>query len=104
MPGGRYGSKKAVLSLGRTEDRNWMHIQAAKLYVIRNYYAFGESLFLRKLILGIQAQVRGKSLTGLIIICDALIRPAISPVKLLPRTWAWMPKMSFRKNRDSPNA
>jgi hypothetical protein len=36
----------------------------------------GESLLLRKLILGIQAQVRGKSLTGLIIICDALIRPA----------------------------
>jgi putative transposase len=26
----------------------------------------------------------------------------ISPVKLLPRTWAWMPKMSFRKSRDSP--
>ena len=36
----------------------------------------GEPLLLRKLILGIQAQVRGKSLTGLIIICDALIRPA----------------------------
>jgi hypothetical protein len=26
----------------------------------------------------------------------------ISPVKLLPRTWAWVPKMSFRKSRDSP--
>ncbi|GFO76627.1 hypothetical protein BPLS_P4531 [Bathymodiolus platifrons methanotrophic gill symbiont] len=26
----------------------------------------------------------------------------ISPVKLLPRTWAWTPKMSFRKSRDSP--
>ena len=26
----------------------------------------------------------------------------INPVKLLPRTWAWMPKMSFRKSRDSP--
>jgi hypothetical protein len=39
-------------------------------------YYFGESLLLRKLILGIQAQVRGKSLTELIIICDALIRPA----------------------------
>ncbi len=25
----------------------------------------------------------------------------ISPVKLLPRTWAGMPKMSFRKSRDS---
>jgi len=37
---------------------------------------FGESLLLRKLILGIQAQVRGKSLTGLIKIYDALIRPA----------------------------
>ncbi|GFO76754.1 hypothetical protein BPLS_P4737 [Bathymodiolus platifrons methanotrophic gill symbiont] len=37
---------------------------------------FGESLLLRKLILGVQAQVRGKSLTGLIKICDALIRPA----------------------------
>ena len=36
----------------------------------------GESLLLRKLILGIQAQVRSKSLTGLIKICDALIRPA----------------------------
>ncbi|GFO73936.1 hypothetical protein BPLS_P0286 [Bathymodiolus platifrons methanotrophic gill symbiont] len=36
----------------------------------------GESLLLRKLILGVQAQVRGKSLTGLIKICDALIRPA----------------------------
>ncbi|TXL20006.1 hypothetical protein BMR06_07130 [Methylococcaceae bacterium HT5] len=24
-----------------------------------------------------------------------------SPVKLLPRTWAGMPKMSFRKSRDS---
>ena len=31
---------------------------------------------MRKLILGIQAQVRGKSLTGLIKIYDALIRPA----------------------------
>jgi hypothetical protein len=29
---------------------------------------FGESLLLRKLILGIQAQVRGKSLTGLIVV------------------------------------
>jgi hypothetical protein len=38
--------------------------------------SIGESLLLRKLILGIQAQVRGKSLTGLIIICDTLIRPA----------------------------
>ena len=47
---------------------------------IRGYYAahiiIGESLLLRKLILGVQAQVRGKSLTGLIKICDALIRPA----------------------------
>jgi hypothetical protein len=42
----------------------------------RKSYWIGESLLLRKLILGIQAQVRGKSLTGLIIICDALIRPA----------------------------
>ncbi|TXK93766.1 hypothetical protein BMR02_14755, partial [Methylococcaceae bacterium HT1] len=25
----------------------------------------------------------------------------ISPVKLLPRTWAEIPKMSFRKSRDS---
>ncbi len=39
-------------------------------------FFFGESLLLRKLILGVQAQVRGKSLTGLIKICDALIRPA----------------------------
>ena len=39
-------------------------------------FLFGESLLLRKLILGVQAQVRGKSLTGLIKICDALIRPA----------------------------
>jgi hypothetical protein len=36
----------------------------------------GESLLLRKLILGIQAQVRGKSLTGLIIICEFFHLPA----------------------------
>jgi hypothetical protein len=24
----------------------------------------------------------------------------ISPVKLLLRTWTWMPKMCFRKSRD----
>jgi uncharacterized membrane protein (DUF373 family) len=36
---------------------------------IQRIISIGESLLLRKLILGIQAQVRGKSLTGLIIIC-----------------------------------
>ena len=47
-----------------------------KLPLIIDEKKVGESLLLRKLILGILAQVRGKSLTGLIKICDALIRPA----------------------------
>ncbi|SMG64671.1 hypothetical protein BMETH_2610217362540, partial [methanotrophic bacterial endosymbiont of Bathymodiolus sp.] len=38
----------------------------------------GESLLLRKLILSVLAQVRNKNLTGLIKICDALIRLAFT--------------------------
>jgi hypothetical protein len=45
---------------------------------------FGESLFLRKLILGIQAQVRGKSLTGLIIAIAQT--PTKQPALRLSRT------------------
>ncbi|GFO77601.1 hypothetical protein BPLS_P6148 [Bathymodiolus platifrons methanotrophic gill symbiont] len=47
-----------------------------KIWHYISFENIGESLLLRKLILGVQAQVRGKSLTGLIKICDALIRPA----------------------------